>query len=93
MVLTWYAWQDPHPRPAANPKIGGLVGGAGGSSRRSRVPGVSGSGGPEGDGVAGGFELVDVVALAAFGVDAGGVEPGAEVVEAGRRDRTAGARR
>ena len=33
----------------------------------------------EGDGVAECFELADVVAAAAVGVDAGGVEPGTEV--------------
>ena len=38
----------------------------------------------EGDGVAEGFELADVAAFAAFGVDAGGVEVGAEVAEASR---------
>jgi hypothetical protein len=37
----------------------------------------------EGDRVAEGFELADVASFAAFGVDAGGVEVGAEVVEAG----------
>ena len=50
-------------------------------------PGWSGRGGSgggfEGDGVAEGFELADVGALAALWVDAGGVEPGAEVVELG----------
>ena len=58
-----------------------------GSARRSVSGagcGVGGSGGGlEGDGVAEGFELADVVALAAFGVDAGGVVAGSEVVEAG----------
>ena len=37
----------------------------------------------KGDFVAEGFELADVAALAAFGVDAGGVKPWAQVVEAG----------
>jgi hypothetical protein len=56
---------------------------ASGGGQRSRVEWAVGSdGGLEGDGVAEGFELADVVALAAFGVDAGGVEPRAEVVEA-----------
>jgi hypothetical protein len=40
-------------------------------------------GGLEGDGVAEGFELADVVALFVFGVDAGVGEAGAEVTEAG----------
>ena len=37
----------------------------------------------EGDVVAEGFELADVVAFAAFGVGAGVVVVGAEIVEAG----------
>lgn len=37
----------------------------------------------EGDGVAEGFQPADVAALAVFGVDAGGVVAGAQVVEAG----------
>ena len=37
----------------------------------------------EGDAVAEGFELADVVAFAAFGVGAAEVEAGAEIVEAG----------
>src|SRR5258705_3094471 len=46
------------------------------------VLGWVGSGcGLEGDGVAEGFELADVASFAAFGVDAGGVEVGAEIVE------------
>jgi hypothetical protein len=45
---------------------------------------VAGSGGGrEGDGVAEGFELADVVLLAAFGVDPGDVEPWAEIMELG----------
>ena len=44
-------------------------------------------GGVKGDLVAEGFELADVVALAAFGVDAGGVVAGAEVAELGGRVR------
>jgi hypothetical protein len=47
-----------------------------------RVGGWSG-GGVQRDGVAEGFELADVVALRAFRVDAGVVEVGAEIVEAG----------
>jgi len=80
------AWQDSNPRAAANPKIGELVGRRQlpAERERSREEWAVGSGGGlEGDGVAEGFELADVVVLAAFGVDAGGVEPGAEVVEAG----------
>jgi hypothetical protein len=67
-------------RPVANPKIGELVG----ARQRPAEPGcrAGGSGGGlEGDGVAEGFELADVAELAAFGVDAGGVVAGAEVVE------------
>src|SRR5215472_12472274 len=57
------------------------------STRRSvSVAGFCGAGsggGLEGDGVAEGFELADVVALAAFGVDAAGVVAGPEVAELG----------
>ena len=76
-IFGWCAWQDSNPRPAANPKIGELVdarqlpagrSGAGAWSCRS-------GGGLEGDFVTEGFELADVAVLAAFGVDAGGVEP------------------
>jgi hypothetical protein len=73
-------------RPAANPKIGELVGRRQlpAERQRSREEWAVGSGaGLEGDGVAEGFELADVVVLAPFGVDAVGVEPGAEVVESG----------
>ena len=45
----------------------------------------------EGDGVAEGLELADVAALAAFGIDAGGVVTGAEVMEDGRPGQIAGA--
>src|SRR4029450_11597265 len=45
--------------------------------------GAGSGGGFEGDLVAEGFELADVVALGAVGVDAGVVEAGAEVTEAG----------
>jgi hypothetical protein len=44
-------------------------------------------GGLEGDFVAEGFELADVAALAALGVDAGGVEPWPQVGEPGLRVR------
>jgi hypothetical protein len=55
-----------------------------GSARRSRVGLGCWSGcGLDGDGVAEGFELADVALLAAFGVDAGGVEAGSEVVVSG----------
>jgi hypothetical protein len=47
------------------------------------LPGGWSGGGLEGDGVAEGFELADVVLLAAFGVDAFGIVAGSEVVEAG----------
>src|SRR5918994_4668208 len=59
-----------------------------GAAQRSRVQSgwVPGSGGGfEGDLVAQGLELADVVALGAVGVDAGVVEAGAEVTEAGVR--------
>ena len=46
-----------------------------------------GAGGLNGDGVAEGFELADVVVLASLGVDAIGVVAGTEVVEAGIRVR------
>src|SRR5215216_4005769 len=71
---------------STDPKIPGSL--AGGSTRRSgagsgKVDGCRSGGGLEGDLVAERFELADVVALLAFGVDAGVVEPGAQVVEAG----------
>src|SRR5512132_518362 len=53
------------------------------SRRRPNTTALGLGGGFEGDLVAERFELADVVALAAFGVDAGVVEVGAEVVEAG----------
>src|SRR5215203_6581637 len=65
---------------------------AGGSTRRSaaepgagRVCGAGLGGGLEGDLVAERFELADVVALGALGVDVGVVEAGPQVVEAGGR--------
>src|SRR5829696_6416765 len=58
-----------------------------GAAQRSRVQsgwmGAGSGGGLEGDLVAEGFELADVVALGAVGVDAGVVEAGAQVTEAG----------
>jgi hypothetical protein len=73
---------------AADPKIDGEWGG--GSTRRSaaepgpgRVCGAGLGGGLQGDGVAERFELADVVALGALGVDAGVVEAGAQVLEPG----------
>src|SRR5580700_7039080 len=73
-------------RPTANPKIGELVGARQRPAERLAEPGCRGGGsggGLEGDGVAEGFELADVVLLAALGVDAGGIVAGAEVAEAG----------
>jgi hypothetical protein len=73
-------------RPTANPKIGELPGVRQhpAERQRSRVRVESRlCGGVEGDLVAEGFELADVVALAAFGVDAGGVVAGSEVAELG----------
>ena len=76
---------EPH---AADPKIDGEW--VGGSTRRSaaepgpgRVCGAGLGGGLKGDLVAERFELADVVALGALWVDAGVVEAGAQVVEAG----------
>jgi hypothetical protein len=73
---------------AADPKIHGAQ--AGGSTRRSAAePGPSSGwvsalgGGLEGDLVAERFELADVVALGALSVDAGVIEAGAQVAEAG----------
>ena len=54
-----------------------------GGAGRGRGNGCGSGGGFEGDLVAEGFELADVVALLAVGVDAAVVEVGAEVVEAG----------
>src|SRR5215218_8030007 len=77
----------PSPRPA-DPKIDGEW--VGGSTRRSaaepgpgRVCGAGLGGGLQGDLVAERFELADMVALGALWVDAGVVEAGAQVVEAG----------
>ena len=77
---------DSNPRPAANPKIGELLGARQRPAERLAEPGcrAGGSGGGlEGDGVAEGLELADVVLLAAFGVDAFGVVAGSEVLESG----------
>jgi hypothetical protein len=75
-------------KSAADPKIDGEW--VGGSTRRSaaepgpgRVCGAGLGGGLKGDLVAERFELADVVALGALRVDAGVVEAGAQVVEAG----------
>ena len=72
----------------ANPKIEGEQ--AGGSTRRSAAePGPSSrsvrrsGGGLQGDSVAECFELAEVVALLALSVDAGVVEAGAKIMEAG----------
>src|SRR5215204_3780678 len=80
-------WPDSNRQPA-DPKIDGEW--VGGSTRRSaaepgpgRVCGAGLGGGLKGDLVAEGFELADVVALGALWVDAGVVEAGAQVVEAG----------
>jgi hypothetical protein len=60
-----------------------------GGAKRSRVRavlmGARSGGGFEGDLVAKGLELADVVALGALSVDAGVVEAGAQIVEAGGR--------
>src|SRR5262249_7410678 len=75
------------PGHESNPKIDGWV--AGGSGRGPVIAGRGcerrwwSGGGVEGDPVAEGLELADVVELFAFGVDAGVVEVRAEVVEAG----------
>jgi hypothetical protein len=64
-------------RPAANPKIGELVDARQLPAERSGAGTwlCRSAGGLEGDFVTEGFELADVAVLAAFGVDAGGVEP------------------
>src|SRR5215217_3010503 len=74
-------------RQAADPKIEGEW--AGGSTRRSaaepgpgRVDGAGSGGGFEGDLVAQGLQLADVVVFGALGVDVGVVEAGAQVVVA-----------
>src|SRR5512133_2410110 len=83
----WWAWEDLNLRLHPDPKIHGEQ--ADGSTRRSAVKpgpvrvGAGSGGGFEGDLVAQGLELADVVALGAVGVDAGVVEAGAEVTEAG----------
>src|SRR5688572_5985573 len=57
---------------------------ASGGVQRSRKCGLAGSGGGfEGDPVAEGFELADVVAFPGIGVDVSGEVVGAEVGEAG----------
>ena len=59
-------------------------GGAGSDQVVRWLPGGAGSGGGlEGDLVAEGLELADVVALGAFGTDPGVVEANAEVVDVG----------
>jgi hypothetical protein len=72
--------------PAANPKIGELLGARQRPAERLAEPGSQtgwSAGGLEGDGVAEGFQLADVVLLAAFGIDALGVVAGTEVLKAG----------
>src|SRR5262249_9446436 len=84
-LLLGLAMHPPGHEP--NPKIDGWV--AGGSGPGPVIAGRGcerrwwSGGGVEGDPVAEGLELADVVELFAFGVDAGVVEVRAEVVEAG----------
>jgi hypothetical protein len=85
--LKW-AWEDLNLRPHPDPKIHAEQ--AGDSTRRSAAePGPSrwmradSGGGLQGDLVAEGLQLAEVVALGALGTDAGVVEAGAEVVEVG----------
>jgi hypothetical protein len=77
------------PRPSIpDPKIGELAGrrqDPAAQRSRVRLRGRSGRRRFEGDFVAECLELADVVALAAFGVDAGVVEVAAQVGEAGLR--------
>jgi hypothetical protein len=83
LTSTAQSWRN---RTAANPKIGELVGARQRPAERPSGAGFLGrwsAGGLNGDGVAEGFELADVVVLAALGVDALGVVAGAEVLEAG----------
>src|SRR5215216_7788378 len=82
----WWAWEDLNLRLHPDPKIHDER--AGGSTRRSAAePGPSSwvradsGGGLQGDLVAEGLELADVVALGALSVDAGVVEAGAQVLE------------
>src|SRR5215211_2715960 len=82
----WWACQDLNLGPHPDPKIHDER--AGGSTRRSAAePGPSSwvradsGGGLQGDLVAEGLELADVVALGALSVDAGVVEAGAQVLE------------
>ena len=82
----WWAWEDLNQRPHPDPKIDGEQ--AGGSTRRGAAePGprswvrADSGGGLQGDLVAEGLELADVVALGALSVDAGVVEAGAQVLE------------
>jgi hypothetical protein len=83
-----WAWEDLNLRLHPDPKIHDEQ--AGGSTRRSAAePGPSrwmradSGGGLQGDLVAEGLQLADVVALGAFGTDTGVVEAGAEVLEVG----------
>ena len=81
-----WAWEDLNLGPHPDPKIHDEQ--AGGNTRRSAAePGPSSwvradsGGGFEGDLVAEGLELADVVALGALSVDAAVVEAGAQVLE------------
>src|SRR5512132_1011534 len=80
----------PRRDPSTDPKIHGTL--AGGSTRRSAAePGPGGSmgarsgGGFQGDLVAEGLQLAEVVAPGALRVDPGVVEAGAQIVEASGR--------
>jgi hypothetical protein len=82
----WWAWEELNQRPHPDPKIHDEQ--AGGNTRlRCAEPGLSSwvravsGGGFEGDLVAEGLQLADVVALGALSVDAGVVEAGAQVLE------------
>jgi hypothetical protein len=84
------AWEDLNLRLHPDPKINGeqargSVRAEPGSDRRGAGCPVRArsSGGLEGDLVAEGLQLADVVALGAFGTDTGVVEAGAEVLEVG----------
>jgi hypothetical protein len=84
MPARWRPERDSNARPTANPKIGELAGVRQLPAERSGTGMVVRSGGGlDGDFVAEGLQLADVAALAAFGVDAGGVEPWPEVGEPG----------
>ena len=87
-MALWWAWEDLNLGPHPDPKIHDEQ--AGGSTRRSVAePGPSrwmradSGGGLQGDLVAQGLQLADVVALGALGTDTGVVEAGAEIVEVG----------